>query len=213
MRPFILACFGFLLTASVAVPAQAGETLTVVADSTYSGNDGFVVESVEDESFGVSIFVGIDAGKVRIYAFRDFGSQIWDDVGDPQYLVPSATLNIGDTWRFVDSDDGNETEAEVMALENITVVAGTFSAYRVDIIETNAPNDLYETMWFANGIGFVRSQGFLNGEVDWTDDLATYSIVGGGGFFPLAVGNTWDIVYGIVSTERGTWGGAKALYR
>jgi len=213
MRSFVKVFSVFLLASSFAVCALADETLTVVADSTYSGNGGFVVVSLETDGFGSSIFVGNDAGKVRIYAFRDFGSQIWDDVGDAQYLVPSTTLNIGDTWRFVDSDSGNETEAEVMALENITVVAGTFSAYRVDIVEVNAPNDLYESMWYVNGIGFVRSQGFLNGEIDWTDDLRSYSIVGGSGFFPLAVGNTWDIQYEIVSSESGTWGRTKAMFR
>lgn len=213
MRSLSIVFLVFVLATGISVSAQADEDLTVVADSTFSGNDGFVVHSVQSDGSNASVFAGLDSGKVRIYAFREFGSQIWDELDEPQYFVGSSPMNIGDTWRFLDSDDGHETEAEVVALESITVVAGTFLAYRVEIVETIAPNEPFETMWFVDGVGFVRNQGFLNGELDWTDDLNTYSIVGGSGFFPLAVGNTWNILWEIVSNEKETWGGTKALFR
>lgn len=184
MRSFSIVFLVLIPVLGISVCAQADENITVVADSTFSGNVGFVVHSVQSDDSSVSVFMGLDSGKVRIYGIREFGSQNWDELAEPQYFVGSSPMNIGDTWRFLDSDDGIETEAEVVALESITVVAGTFSAYRVEIVETNAPNEPFETMWLVEGVGFVRNQGFLNGELDWTDDLRSYSIVGGSGFFP-----------------------------
>ena len=99
------------------------------------------------------------------------------------------------------------------ALENISVLAGSFSAYRVDIAEVAAPSVVLETMWFVNGVGFVRDQGYQNGVLDWRDELSTYTIAGGSGFMPLAVGNEWEHVWLSVPTAAKSLSGLKSQYR
>ena len=213
MRTLVLVCLSVFIMALAVSPALADETITVVADSTYAGNAGFLVQTSDSEGFGQTLFVGPDAGKVRIYASREFGSQVWEDFPGAQYLVPMSSLNIGDTWRFMNSDNDLETIAEVTALENISVVVGTFSAYRVDVAEVASPSVIIETMWFADGVGFVRNQGYLGGSLDWRDDLSSFTIVGGSGFMPMAVGNTWFHVFVSVPTENTSLGGLKSQYR
>ena len=63
-------------------------------------------------------------------------------------------------------------------------------------------------------VGFVRNQGYLDGTVDWRDELESYSTPLGSGYMPLGVGNTWRFVEVPVSTSGSTtWGEIKTRYR
>lgn len=201
------------LTAAAATPVMADETLTVVADSTLAGQAGFVVHSVYGDNTGESIFLTEESGKIRFYATREFGFSSWDIVASAQYLVPTSTLTIGDTWDYINTDNDEATVARVGAEESVETAAGTFSCYRVDIERVAAPGTAYETMWFAAGVGFVRNQGFLNGSMDWRDELQSHAIAGGTGFMPLAAGNSWNYVEVPVATVITNWGELKSTYR
>ncbi len=206
----------FLIIAAaliVAAPATADEVLTVAADSTLAGQAGFVVHSTPTSGVGSSIFLVEEAGMIRFFATRDYGSPVWDLVASAQYVVKAGPLTIGDTWDFVDNESGGATTARVAAAEDVTVGAGTFSCFRVDIENVAEPGVVQESMWFAAGVGFVRNQGYLNGLVDWRDDLASSTVVGGTGNLPLAVGNSWDYTEVSVPNEDLDWGELKALYR
>ena len=212
MQPTRNAFLILVLVTTAAIPVMADEILTVVADSTLAGQAGYVIHSVYDNT-GSSIFLTEEAGKVRFYATREFGLAGWDIVATPQYLVPTGTLTIGETWDYINTDDDEATVARVAAQESVTTAAGTFSCYQVDIERAAAPGTAYETMWFASGVGFVRNEGYINGAMDWRDELQSQSIVGGTGYLPLAVGNSWTYAEVPVATENTNWGELKSIYR
>ncbi len=201
------------LILAAAAPVMADEVLTVVADSTLADHVGFVVVSTSTEDSGVSIFLFEEAGKLRFFAQRGFGTTTWDTTTTAQYLVPMNAMTIGDTWTFIEDDFGNPTVARVGAQEPVTTGLGTFDCFRVDIERVSEPGVAMQTMWFADGVGFVRSQAFVDGWMDWRDDLESYTNASGSGFMPMGVGNIWNFVPVAVATETTSWGDLKSIYR
>jgi len=212
MRTMLSILLMLLTTAGVVL---ADETITVAADSTLAGQAGYIVHVTPDnpQDSASSLFFFEEAGKLRMYAARDVGSQDWDIFGSAQYLCPTAPMSLGDTWSHLSSDEGEATLARVVAEEDVTTAAGLFTTFRVEVELVSEPNVSIETMWFAWGVGFVRNQGYEGGAVDWRDNLTSYSIVGGSGYMPLGVGNTWTHAPEAVSTETAGWGELKSLFR
>jgi len=165
-----------LLILAAAAPVNADEVLTVAADSTLDGHAGYVVHSTPTGYPGSSFFLFEEAGKLRFYATRGYGSQDWDIVSSPQYIVPTSAMSIGDTWDYLDSDPGEALRARVTAQENVITPAGTFSCFRVDIDSVTDPGVLHQTMWFAWDVGFVRTQGYQGSHLDWRDELQSFSV-------------------------------------
>ncbi len=202
-----------MLLLIAAAPAMADEVLTVAADSTLAGQAGWVVHSTPSNGSGASIFLYEDASKLRFGANREYGSQEWNIVPTAQYFVPTAPMNVGDTWTSLATDEGDETVAEVVSEETITTAAGTFDCLRVDVEMVSNPGVVLESYWFAWGVGFVRNEGFEAGVSDWRDEVSSYTIVGGTGYMPAAVGNTWTLEEIVVPNDGGSWGELKSLYR
>ena len=207
-----LATLLLILTAATSV--MAGEVLTVVADSTLAGTDGFVIHATQTDGSGSSVFLVEEAGMVRLFASREYGSQSWDIEATVQYICPLTPMSLGDSWSSFTTDEGDETVAEVTAAENLTTDAGTFQCYRVDIEKVSEPGVLVETMWFSWGVGFVRSQGYWNGYMDYRDELDNYFTIGGAtGYLPLDIGNWWSYAEVAVPSESVSWGAVKAMHR
>ncbi len=201
------------LILAAATPVMADSALTVVADSTLAGHVGYVVVNTSTEDGGESIFLFEEAEKLRFFATRGFGTTTWDTLPTAQYVVQLNAMSIGDTWNFIDNGSGGPSVARVGAFEQVITGLGTFSCYRVDIELVSTPGVIRENMWFAAGVGFVRSQGFEGGWMDWRDDLESYTIVSGSGFMPMGVGNTWNFIQVAVANETTSWGNLKSLYR
>lgn len=212
MRKLVPVLFALALAAPFT--AQADEVITVVADSTLAGNDGFIVHSVRaSEGEGQSVFVFEEDGKLRVYAFRQFGQFTWDVLPGSQYLVQQHSMSIGDKWNALQGDGGNPMEAEVVDHVSITVLAGTFDCYRIDLVYTANPTVVVQSMWFSNGVGWVQNEGYLpGGAVDWRDELSDYTIVSGTGFMPLGIGNSWTQISITVATRQASWGEIKSKY-
>lgn len=201
-----------LATLTLAAPAAADEILTVAADSTMSGHAGWIIHSTESEG-GMSLFFTEEAQKLRMYAVREYGSQTWEIPPTAQYLVPTVQMNIGDSWAGLGTDEGEATIARAAAQETITTAAGSFDCIRVDVEVAANPGVVVESYWFAWEVGFVRDQGYLGGEVDWRDELQSYTILGGTGYMPAFVGNTWNLAEITVPSENPSWGELKSLFR
>ena len=181
---------------------------------TGAGNAGFVIisDSTDDEH-DTSFFVFEEAGKLRFYATREPDSNDWDILPTAQYLCPTAPMSIDDTWPFIDYDDGSERMARVVAEENVTVGAGSYTAFKVRIELVSTPTVAVEEIWFAWGVGFVKNRGWWNGELDWRDELQSVTIIGGTGYMPAAVGNVWSYDELPVPVDAGSWGAVKEMYR
>ena len=212
----ILPLFAVLLAGGLLVGgadrASADTTITVMADSTLDGNAGSIVR-IAEPGYPTEEFFGFDeGGMVRIYAARELGDPSgWTVLPGSQFLCPTTTMFTGQTWRGLDTDSGAATTATVEGTETVTTPAGTFSTYRVRIDWAGAAGD-YELMWFSSGNGLVKQEAYLGGVWDWGEQTASYTIVGGAGFFPLAVGNTWLQQSIVVANEAQSVGDLKSAY-
>lgn len=210
MKTMITAVVTLVFLGAASSLVLADSTLECTADSTLAGNDGFVLTTSEPGFPSEMLFAFAESGMVRVFAAREPGFA-WDIFPTTQFLCPTTTMGIGNTWRFLDDDDG-ETLATVIALENVTTTAGIFSAYRVDVTSVSAPGVITQSIWFADGVGMVRTIEYSGGVPDQTDELSSFTIASGSGFMPLWLGNIWDNAEIIVPTEETTWGAVKAQF-
>ncbi len=215
MKPIVISVAIIMSLFLISAPALADSLFEVVADSTLNGNAGFVLKISEPGEGGVSLFIFEEAGKYRAYAEREFGSSVWDVLPGQQYLTPTTSMNISDSWRFVDEDNGDATTATVAALEMITTPAGTFSCYKVDVAVDNNPSVVVFSVWFSSGVGLVRQIDYFDNGTPafFQEDLQSFSILGGTSFLPFFVGNTWSYIDIATPVQETTWGAIKAKYK
>ncbi len=169
---------------------------TVVAESTFEGNPGFIIsEDFSEEGSDLveteEIAIFIEDGKVRLHGFREPGG-VWEFLPFAAYFVQVPNLQIGDSWVGLPHDFYGSTTATVVAQEDVSVPAGTFfGAYKVelraDILGPESPPT--EVFWFAMGVGMIKNTYFNESfQLDALTELVSYS-GSGSGIFPLVVGN------------------------
>jgi hypothetical protein len=213
MKSFAIVAIVFASLFIISSPALADENFEIVADSTMDGHAGFLFQIRDPGNSSFTMFVFEEAGKVRVYATRDFGTTSWNIQSGVQYICPVTSMSISDTWRFLD-EEGSETVATVAALESITTAAGTYSCYKLDIEIVSDPGIVISSFWFSSGVGLVRHTNFVGGttQIDWQSDLLSFSLAGGSGFFPRATGNIWYYEEISSPVESTTWGNIKAKF-
>ena len=186
-------------------------THTFRADSTMDGNAGSIFRILEPGEPGQDIFIFEEDGKYRIYALRVDGSS-WVVLAAGMYYSPVASMTIGETWRFIDHNDlADETLATVVAQEDVTTAAGTFSCYKVEIHVVANPGVIVQTNWLSEGNGLIR-ESYFEGNGYWVSELNGYSATGTG-FMPRVVGNWWTYSGSLVGTEETSWGAIKRQAR
>ena len=202
-----------LVVLTLGTAALADETFTVTADTTIDGHAGTML-FIEEPGFGnQTIFAFDEGGLLRLYGFREGGSDIWDVLPTAQYLVPTTTITAGMTWRFLDTEEtGEETQAEAIQRETVTTGAGTFlQAWRVDISLASNPSKVIESQWFVEGVGLIKSVGYFDLWIEWEDSVDSYSVTGAG-FMPLEPGNVWQWVTIAVPAAQTSVGSFKTRY-
>ena len=214
MRSLVIWAIAVVCFAAAGTPALAqDESWEVLADSTLDGHDGYLVRIVAPGEGSATMFVFEESGKYRVYAARDGGSSIWSVLPGEQYYCESTSMNINDTWRHLD-DDGEEAQATVVDQQQVTTGAGTFTAYKVNVVRVSAPSTVTQILWFASGVGLVRQIDLYSGPFPdtWQSDLQNYSITGGSGFFPLAAGNQWQFAEITNPVKTSSWSGIKSAF-
>lgn len=215
MRPIVSVLFLAVMIYG-AQSAQADETFSITGTDNVSGNDGFILEIDEPGYPTIEFFTFVEAGKHRIFAEREKPGTTWELITPAAFLVAETTMSINDSWNFLASEDDElPITATVRAIESVTVDAGTFTAYKVEFGLTSDPSILDAVFWFVDGVGIVRqdfySVGAVGNPFEDRVELAAYTVVGGSGFFPSAVGNSWSFL-NIVATEESSWGSVKSRY-
>ena len=140
---------------------------------TYSNDDGTSMTVTVDRTdviFGniaVQLFVAtdLDSGghvtdtdeeyyRVTDAGVYDHGTPTYpQETGLPWLLFP---LTVGKTWTFVDGTTYDRI-ATVVAIENVTVPAGTFSCYKVSYTWKQDDTEIStDTSWFGDGVGVVK---------------------------------------------------------
>jgi len=191
-------------------PAKAQTfTQTVRADTTMDGHVGIILQVAEPGFPTEEVFVFVEAGLYRVYALRALGGP-WTLFIPARYYAPVSTPTFGQSWRGLDTDTGLATTATVVAQEMVTVPAGTFPCFRIDVTTPTIPF-VINSYWLADGVGLVKEQ-FWEGNGWGVDELSSFFATGTG-LFPSAVGNTWSYSNQVVPVRETTWGSLKATYR
>ena len=209
MPALAIICVFFCITPSSAMAQDL--THTFRADSIMDGNPGTIFRILEPGNPGQDLFIFEEDGKYRIYALRVDGSS-WLVLTAGMYYSPVASMMIGETWRFIDHNDlVDETLATVVAQEDVTTAAGTFSCYKVEIHVVANPGVIVQTNWLSEGNGLIR-ESYFEGNGYWVSELNSYSATGTG-FMPRVVGNIWYYSGDLVSTQETSWGKIKLQAR
>lgn len=170
--------------------------LTVVADSTLVGQDGYILlrEEPGESDHLANYFMVDEGGHIRFFANREAGAPDWTIHPDGWYFGPPPGAGIGDSWTTVPGNYGRPSRSTLHAYETVVVPAGTFDAV-VCVVHPEAMGDAgpatNNVRHFADGVGLVREAWpWISG----ANVLQSYSVVGGSGRFPLAVGNWWEFL-------------------
>ncbi len=168
--------------------------ITVVADSTLAGQDGYILlrEDPGGSDHLANYFMVDEGGQLRFFASRQAGAPDWTIFPDGYYFGPPPGAEIGDSWTTVPGNYGRPSRSTLHAYETIVVPAGTFNAV-VCVRHPEAMGDtgpaINNVIHFAEGVGLVREfWPWISG----AHVLQNYSLVGGAGPWPLAVGNWWE---------------------
>jgi hypothetical protein len=132
-------------------------------------------------------FWGIDSNYVKQYAQWDFGPDT-TFFSQPPHLVKATGLEIGNSWYT--TYWGEITALSVAVSETTWTVGSTpLPAMKVNITPVGW-SYVAESNWFSTGVGLLGFHQFNQSGVGDLSLLA-YSVQGGYGNFPLAVGNWW----------------------
>jgi len=172
--------------------AAADEIWTVYADSTLAGQFGYLVTFADEDNTGTTIFLSTEEGHRRFVAHREFGTEFWQMFPEGSFVAPGPDDSVGSSWStFLDDFDRPSTE-HFEAVESFSGPAGNFTSARCVIRPNEEPETFTEVRNWVLGVGLVGD--FFPS--DGTDVLTSFNIVGGTGYFPLAIGNTWS--YGFI---------------
>ena len=170
-------------------PLLYGQTYEFKIDSvgTMNGNSGYYQTMLRNDSLIEIDFLFEENNHLRWYAFEMSYQSTFTTLPESTYRVKLNSVNIGDTWTaWIDEP----LKAEVVDTSTVTVPVGTFETFVINMYLKSIPDSLVHIGYLTDGIGSVKF--ILLGD---TSLLTSYSISGGSGYYPLAVGNWWRFEY------------------
>jgi len=209
MKRFIVFISALLIFVALPAASQAFDRIEVYADSTLYGVPGFLTTIEEAGNPPNSYFLYEDAGKVVVFAIRFGGDQVWYGTPLGTYLVPPSGSLVGDSWAFLPSRFGEPQTATIENFDHRSTPAGNFITASCAVRVDTDPTHMTGYFSVADGVGIVRSFAMDYLEVS---TLRSYYLVGGSGYFPLAVGNWWEYDVTYVSAVEDPPASAHMLY-
>ncbi len=196
--------FVFAVPASPLLGTDQEMEWEIVSQGEMDGYQGFYLENSFDGALHETDFLFQEAGHLRVYAFKMSWQDEFQLLPESTYWVKQDTLTVGDCW---DSWIGEPTTACVIGSETVSTPAGTFFAHIVEHRSQADPDEVKGTWWFSRDVGLVYGE-----HSEEPFEFMDYEIVGGTGFFPIAVGNWW--LYEAVKTpaRSSSWSEVKKRY-
>ncbi len=187
MKAFQYIALTLILISGLAGSASAYSfRLEVISTDTVDGHAGYIVRVDEPPDLIEELFFFEESGQVRFYASREVGLA-WETQSSSKLLTPPVGAVVGTSWNFLPDELGDQI-ATVEVFESITTAAGTFNSVQC-VARYLGESSVNEIAHFSSGTGLIREY-FVKDLV--VDELANFNIVGGSGYFPLAVGNWWE---------------------
>ena len=136
---------------------------TLFVDESEHEIGGVSTKAMVDTSKAEAYFWSNDAEGLRVHGF--WSPETGSVSLTPPVKLAEAMAEVGDRLETTFSIDGDSfaASAELMAVESVTTPAGTFDnclRFMLHVYPTgSAPEDFgYETVWFAENVGFVKAQ-------------------------------------------------------
>lgn len=188
--------FGFALMAVTgagqfnAAYSQTNE-FTISSQGEMDGHDGYYQTRTVDGSLMQTDFFFVEGEYLRWYATRPAGNPNFQILPEGTCWVKIYNLRIGDSWNSI---FGGPVTAIVTDTGTVATPAGGFFAYKIPHV--TAGGDTVLISWVSENTGVV--QWWINSYAP----LTGYSIVGGDGYYPLAVGNHWTYDFNVGIDEE-----------
>jgi hypothetical protein len=189
MRSTVL-CLGLICTLSLLPSSSAAFDLDfeIVSEGMMDSHQGFYVEARDPGGpLFLSQFFFEENGYVRIFASKMPSEDTYFVYPEGTYWITTESLHIGQSWNSTYCCPRTPTIATVINTATMTIPAGTFFCYEVEQRQADPPYEVEDYFWFSADCGLVM----LGDPGDWTE-LQSYSLFGGSGFFPMAIGNQWN---------------------
>ncbi len=148
-----------------------------------SGHLGFFQTMLKDDTLHETDFMFEENNHLRFYAYKMSWQSVFTTLPESTYIVKLTSINVGDAWTSWAGEPANVIVVDTMTL---SVPAGIFNTYVFNTYLRSIPDSLIGVGNIANNVGRIK---FNYRGV--TSSLSSYSIVGGSGYYPLAVGNWW----------------------
>jgi hypothetical protein len=159
----------------------------VMSEGVMDLHQGFYTEARDPGgALFLSQFFFEENGYLRIYASKMPSEDTYFVYPEGTYFVKTQSMQIGDSWNSDYCCPRTSTIATVIDTATITTPAGTYFCYKVEQRQAAPPYEVEDYFLYSRGCGLV----LLGDPGDWTQ-LTSYSLAGGSGFYPIAVGNQW----------------------
>jgi len=172
------------------VSAVETELLKVVdlQEFTYQSTqiDLYLVEEWDNGILEDTILINYSGDFLAYYGFIEDGVTNFES--SPVWLTKVANISMGDSW------DGVVEDGPVHMVYSgevpISMPAGDFTAVEADMYDYYNNSIYLGKIWLSDGVGWLGFDANVFG-VQYNKSLISYTIAGGEGNWPLAVGNQW----------------------
>ncbi len=94
----------------------------------------------------------------------------------PNWLVLSYNMKVGSIWKWESEDHKMKESTKVIAIEKVTVSAGTFDTVLIQSEGVNGAGDSYSVKsWYAKNIGLVKDETTIKGTLQ-KSELVSYQV-------------------------------------
>ena len=181
----VLACTG----SALAQPEVDVDTLWITDVETFiAGPDTVEIFAMKVDSAGWFLFTDYEGYLQLIGNIEGTDTTLFPD---PYIWFKTDNPTMGDSWDGMLPLDGIVlTSEEITNFRTIFVGAGTFDVWEVSVWDEDGTFMGYR--WYSDGVGMIGWElAFCNETFQL--ELLSYSAPGGSQFWPMAVGNYWEI--------------------
>lgn len=160
----------------------------------------FVGKKMESDVFVQYEYYGFSEGVLMNYGYKPASGD--EVIFTPPYTgLPADPISVGDTWSgFLDSP----TSEKVTAKSTAELFGKTYPS--IEIIISTPEGYAMVKKWHLEGVGLLGAESLVSG-FNYYSRLDSFTIVGGTGYMPMAVGNRWHwiisdqpIITGVAAT-------------
>jgi hypothetical protein len=137
-----------------------------------NGNPKIIVYDPKDNPLAFISYLENDKGIFKVKQMSPAGVEEYK----PLWQVLSSKMNVGATWGWESGDHKMKETSKVLAMEKITILAGTFETMLIQCEGVDNRGSAYvEKTWYAKGVGYVKDENTTEGKT-YITELSEYQL-------------------------------------